>query len=182
MDWISIYSFSSKKLDRFVHKNVVFVGDAAHVVSPFGAKGANSGTEDADNLSWKLTKILRGDVEKQFLETYNAERTAAAAQNIACTGQSNTFIAPQGEAATALRNDILENTLRTLYNLTSGAAYLITPDQYILGRWKNFNPAKAIDLMNVYLSGVIYDNTTLHKTEQEVIDEEVSEKLMRFAN
>jgi predicted metal-dependent RNase len=66
--------------------------------------------------------------------------------------------------------------------LTDEAAYLITPDQYILGRWKNFTQKKAIDLINLYLSGVVYDNTTLQKTEQEIIDEQVAEKLMRLAN
>jgi 3-(3-hydroxy-phenyl)propionate hydroxylase len=284
LDWTSIYSFSSKKLDRFVHKNVVFVGDSAHVVSPFGARGANSGIEDADNLSWKLAKILIEHPENigrggnpQLLETYNAERTAAAAQNIACTGQSNTFIAPQGEAATTFRNGILEkaktdsaykkqincgrlsvpniygkypnnedssiwhwrnkdleagrcvkdfflddkktylieklkyqftlliqrdmltiedktvlkahniaileinhrkNTdLMWTYELGLDTAYLITPDQYILGRWKDFVPHKAIDLMQIYLSGAVYDSATLQKSEQELIDEEVFKQL-----
>jgi 3-(3-hydroxy-phenyl)propionate hydroxylase len=68
------------------------------------------------------------------------------------------------------------------YNLSKNAAYLITPDQYILGRWKDFTTDKAIDLMNLYLSGVVYDTTTLHKTEQEIIDEQVAKKLMRLAN
>jgi 3-(3-hydroxy-phenyl)propionate hydroxylase len=280
LDWTSIYSFSSKKLDRFVHGNVVFVGDSAHVVSPFGARGANSGIEDADNLSWKLAFILRGG-NPQLLETYNIERTAAAAQNIACTGQSNTFIAPQGEAATALRNEILEkakidiaykkqincgrlsvpniygkypnseegkwkwsnsdveagravkdfflddkktylieklkyqftlmilrgvltiedkailksqniavlemnyrkNTdLMGMYELGLDTAYLFTPDQYILGRWKDFVANKAIDLKKIYLSGSTYEMDTLHKTEQEVIDEQIAEKLMYLAN
>lgn len=63
------------------------------------------------------------------------------------------------------------------YVLGIGAAYLITPDQYILGRWKNFHTTQAIDLMNLYLSGVVYDNTTLHKLEQELIDQEVFNKL-----
>jgi 3-(3-hydroxy-phenyl)propionate hydroxylase len=271
LDWTSIYSFSSKKLERFVHKNVIFIGDAAHVVSPFGARGANSGIEDADNLSWKLAAILRGK-NRELLETYNAERVAAADQNIACTGQSNTFIAPQGEEATAIRNDILEKAktdvfykkqincgrlsipcvygkylnseegcwqsqdlepgravkdcsndndylidklgyhftllidenrlsedekkqisdakieiieidifknekLSKLYDLVDGGAYLFTPDQYILGRWRNFRFTNALDLINSYMSGNLFEQDSLIKTEQEMIDEEIAETL-----
>ena len=271
LDWTSIYSFSSKKLNRFVHKNVIFIGDAAHVVSPFGARGANSGIEDADNLSWKLATILKGNI-KELLETYNAERVAAADQNIACTGQSNTFIAPQGEEATAIRNAILEKAkldvfykkqincgrlsipcvygkyqnseegswqsqdlepgravkdcsfdngylidklgyhftllidktklsedekkritdaeidiieidvfksdkLSKLYDLVDGGAYLFTPDQYILGRWRNFRLSTVLDLINSYMSGNLFEQNSLIKTEQEIIDEEIAETL-----
>ncbi len=305
LDWTSIYSFSCKKLDRFVHGNVIFAGDSAHVVSPFGARGANSGIEDADNLSWKLAMILDcivgeytgmgggythwqpimkhdlliGGSPNYFLETFNTERSAAALQNMLVTGQTNTFIAPQGEAATALRNSILEKaktdiyykkqincgrlsvpniygkytnseqgtwqtldlgagyavndcyinnktaylieklgyhftllvlkgaiseedikhtktynivvfevnenenqTLIDMYDLTENAAYFITPHQYILGRWKHFELHKALDLFEYYLSGDEFDTMNLQKTEQELIDEQVAEKLMRLAN
>jgi 3-(3-hydroxy-phenyl)propionate hydroxylase len=47
-------------MDRFIHGRVLFAGDSAHQVSPFGARGANSGLEDAENLSWKLDRVLRG--------------------------------------------------------------------------------------------------------------------------
>ena len=272
LDWCSIYSFSSKKLERFVHQNVIFVGDSAHVVSPFGARGANSGIEDADNLSWKLAAILQGQ-NKNLLETYNAERAAAADQNIACTGQSNTFIAPQGEAATAIRNSILEKAkkgaeykkqincgrlsvpcvygqypeskegnwknqklepgravidcrigteylihklgyhftlltgknrltiedkkllaqfktdfleidvekneaLAKLYELSEGGGYLFTPDQYVLGRWRALNVNTVVDLIGTYLAGNVFEEGSLIKTEQEIIDEKVA-KLLR---
>jgi 3-(3-hydroxy-phenyl)propionate hydroxylase len=271
LDWSSIYSFSSKKLERFIHNRILFVGDSAHVVSPFGARGANSGIEDADNLSWKLAAVLNGN-PIDLLETYNAERVAAADQNIACTGQSNTFIAPQGEEATALRNSILENakndskykkqincgrlsipcvygkypnsengrwmntvlepgravkdcvldtgylierlgyqfTLLTakdsisseekihlaqnnivlieidsaenaniikLYDLASGGAYLFTPDQYVLGRWRNVQVNDVLELTNNYLAGDVFEEESLIKTEQEMIDEAVAKAL-----
>jgi 3-(3-hydroxy-phenyl)propionate hydroxylase len=278
LDWTSIYSFSSKKLERFVHENVIFIGDAAHVVSPFGARGANSGIQDADNLGWKLAKVLKG-ADARLLETFNIERTDAAAQNIACTGETNTFIAPQGEAATAYRNEILEKvlidksyknhincgrlsvpnvygkypaseegnwntedleagravkdcflddgntflidklsyyfsvlclegclsiadknklepeniqileiknknnkTIIDLYDLEIGSVYLITPDQYVLGRWKNFTIDKATKLINLYLSGVIYESATLQKSEQELIDAQVTKKIKMLSS
>ena len=61
LEWVSIYRFNCRRLDRFVHGRVVFVGDAAHQVSPFGARGANSGIQDAENLAWKLAAVLKGE-------------------------------------------------------------------------------------------------------------------------
>ncbi len=58
-EWISLYKFQCRRMDRFLHGRVIFAGDAAHQVSPFGARGANSGLEDAENLAWKLDRILR---------------------------------------------------------------------------------------------------------------------------
>ena len=79
-------------------------------------------------------------------------------------------------------NDRKNTDLMWTYKLGLNTAYLFTPDQYILGRWKDFIPKKAIDLMQTYLSGATYEMDTLHKTEQEIIDEQVAEKLMRLAN
>ena len=61
LEWISVYRFNCRRLDRFVHGRVVFVGDAAHQVSPFGARGANSGIQDAENLAWKLAAVIKGE-------------------------------------------------------------------------------------------------------------------------
>ena len=59
-EWISLYKFQCRRMDKFIHGRVIFAGDAAHQVSPFGARGANSGLEDAENLAWKLDRVLRG--------------------------------------------------------------------------------------------------------------------------
>jgi 3-(3-hydroxy-phenyl)propionate hydroxylase len=61
LEWVSVYTFQCRRLDDFVHGRVLFVGDAAHQVSPFGARGANSGFQDTDNLCWKLARVLRGE-------------------------------------------------------------------------------------------------------------------------
>ena len=60
LEWVSVYTFNCRRLDRFVHDRVIFIGDAAHQVSPFGARGANSGIQDAENLAWKLAALLKG--------------------------------------------------------------------------------------------------------------------------
>jgi 3-(3-hydroxy-phenyl)propionate hydroxylase len=277
LDWISIYSYNSKMLERFVHGRVIFAGDAAHVFSPFGARGANGGIEDADNLSWKLAKVLKGQAEASLLETYNAERTAAARQNLASTNESNLFIAPPSKAATLFRNEILEkaandpiakkqincgrlsvpciygkypaseqgewpnsdlspgravrdckmadgffidklgycftvltieNTLSKadiatlqlnqikvveviaeknqdmvrLYNLQKGSGYLLSPDLYVLGRWKSIKYKSIMALYQKYLSGEVPGLYEWEKSEQEIIDGEVAAKIKELSH
>ena len=74
--WCSVYTFSCMRMERFRQGRVLFAGDAAHGVSPFGARGANSGVQDADNLAWKLHYVLRGDAPDRLLDTY-CERARA---------------------------------------------------------------------------------------------------------
>src|SRR3569832_114758 len=107
LEWISIYRFNCRRLDRFVHGRVVFVGDAAHQVSPFGARGANSGIQDAENLAWKLAAVLKGEAGASLIESYERERMQAADENIAHSTRSTDFIAPHTKAERDLRNAVL---------------------------------------------------------------------------
>jgi 3-(3-hydroxy-phenyl)propionate hydroxylase len=68
-EWISLYKFQCRRMARFIHGRVIFAGDAAHQVSPFGARGANSGLEDAENLGWKLDRVLRKASPETLLES-----------------------------------------------------------------------------------------------------------------
>jgi 3-(3-hydroxy-phenyl)propionate hydroxylase len=104
---VSIYRFNCRRLARFLHGRVIFVGDAAHQVSPFGARGANSGIQDAENLAWKLAAVLRGEAGAALLESYDLERTQAADENIAHSTRSTDFIAPHTGGERALRNAVL---------------------------------------------------------------------------
>ena len=107
IEWISIYRFNCRRLDRFVHGRVVFIGDAAHQVSPFGARGANSGIQDAENLAWKLAAVLKGEAGPSLIESYERERIQAADENIAHSTRSTDFIAPHSPAERQLRNAVL---------------------------------------------------------------------------
>ena len=60
LEWCSVYQFACRRIDQFRHGRVIFAGDAAHQVSPFGARGANTGVRDCDNLGWKLAAVLAG--------------------------------------------------------------------------------------------------------------------------
>ncbi len=107
LEWVSIYRFRCLRLERLRHGRVIFAGDAAHQVSPFGARGANSGVQDAENLAWKLAAVLDGDSPESLLETYDLERGEAANENIAHSTRSTDFIAPQSEAERRLRDAAL---------------------------------------------------------------------------
>lgn len=106
-EWISIYKFQCRRMQRFVHERVIFAGDAAHQVSPFGARGANSGLEDAENIAWKLSLILRGDAPPSLLDSYEIERSAAADENIRASTRSTDFIAPHSAQERRMRQAVL---------------------------------------------------------------------------
>ncbi|WIW46820.1 FAD-dependent oxidoreductase [Bradyrhizobium sp. 62B] len=106
-EWISLYKFQCRRMDRFIHGRVLFAGDSAHQVSPFGARGANSGLEDAENLSWKLDRVLRGTSPARLLESYHAERSMAADENIRESTRSTDFMAPNSHQEARLRKAVL---------------------------------------------------------------------------
>jgi len=106
-EWISLYKFQCRRMDKFVHGRVIFAGDAAHQVSPFGARGANSGLEDAENLAWKLDRVLRKTSPESLLESYHVERTAAADENIRESTGSTDFMAPATRQEARLRRAVL---------------------------------------------------------------------------
>jgi 3-(3-hydroxy-phenyl)propionate hydroxylase len=108
VQWVSIYRFNCRRIDRFLHGRVAFVGDAAHQVSPFGARGANSGIQDAENLAWKLAAVIKGWAGPDLIESYNSERIQAADENIAHSTRSTDFIAPHSAAERTLRTAVLE--------------------------------------------------------------------------
>jgi 3-(3-hydroxy-phenyl)propionate hydroxylase len=106
-EWISLYKFQCRRMERFIHGRVIFAGDAAHQVSPFGARGANSGLEDAENAAWKLDRVLRGISPESLLESYHAERSLAADENIRESTRSTDFMAPSTRQEARLRKAVL---------------------------------------------------------------------------
>ncbi|MGA0611626.1 FAD-dependent oxidoreductase [Caldimonas sp. KR1-144] len=108
LEWASVYTFSCTRMERFRHGRVLFAGDAAHLVSPFGARGANSGIQDADNLGWKLAAVLRGAAPEALLDSYASEREAAADENILNSTRSTDFITPKSEVSRLFRDAVLD--------------------------------------------------------------------------
>jgi 3-(3-hydroxy-phenyl)propionate hydroxylase len=141
LQWVSVYTFQCRRLDKFVHGRVLFIGDAAHQVSPFGARGANSGFQDADNLCWKLARVLRGESSESLLESYDSERGEAAGENILNSTRATDFITPKSNASRVMRNAVLAlsqrhpfarrlvNSGRLSLPTTHRASPLSTPDR-----------------------------------------------------
>ncbi|MGL4324287.1 MAG: FAD-dependent oxidoreductase [Beijerinckiaceae bacterium] len=105
--WTSIYTFQCRRMDRFRHGRVIFAGDAAHQVSPFGARGANSGIQDIDNLGWKLALVLEGLAPDALLDSYDQERVHAADENILNSTRATDFITPKSAVSKLFRNAVL---------------------------------------------------------------------------
>ncbi len=108
LEWVSIYTFACERMDRFRHGRIIFAGDAAHRVSPFGARGANSGVQDTDNLGWKLALVSRGLAPEALIDSYASEREQAAEENILNSSRSTDFITPKSEISLLFRNTVLK--------------------------------------------------------------------------
>jgi 3-(3-hydroxy-phenyl)propionate hydroxylase len=110
--WASVYTFACMRMDSFRHGRVLFAGDAAHGVAPFGARGANSGVQDAENLAWKLAAIVRGEVDARaadaLLDSYAREREHAADENILNSTRSTDFITPKSPVSRLFRDAVLD--------------------------------------------------------------------------
>lgn len=107
IEWASVYTFQCRRMQRFRHDRVLFAGDCAHLVSPFGARGANSGIQDTDNLVWKLELVLRGHAPEALLDSYDFERVAAADENILNSTRSTDFITPKSAVSRSFRDAVL---------------------------------------------------------------------------
>ncbi len=108
LEWVSIYTFQCRRMEQFRHGRVIFAGDAAHQVSPFGARGANSGLQDTDNLIWKLKLVMEGKAPESLLDSYDYERVHGADENILNSTRSTDFITPKSEMSRMLRDAVLD--------------------------------------------------------------------------
>lgn len=105
--WVSVHTFACRRMDGFRHGRVLFAGDAAHQMSPFGARGANSGIQDADNLAWKLAMVVAGNAPEKLLDSYSDERVCAADENILNAARSTEFITPKSRMSRTFRDAVL---------------------------------------------------------------------------
>ncbi|MBL1436475.1 MAG: FAD-dependent oxidoreductase [Rhodobacteraceae bacterium] len=107
LEWTSIYTFQCRRMEKFRYGRTLFAGDAAHQVSPFGARGANSGLQDSDNLAWKLKLVIEGKASEALLDSYSDERVYGAAENILNSTRSTDFITPKSKASRTFRDAVL---------------------------------------------------------------------------
>jgi 3-(3-hydroxy-phenyl)propionate hydroxylase len=106
--WVGPYAYRTMLMEHMRHGRVLFIGDAAHAMSPFGGRGGNSGIMDADNLGWKLALLLEGRADAAILDTYDAERQRAAEENVRITSRTGRFLRPRSSAELQLRSAVLQ--------------------------------------------------------------------------
>ncbi|MGY8872280.1 MAG: FAD-dependent oxidoreductase [Pseudomonadales bacterium] len=108
LEWASVYTFTCRRMEEFRKGRIFFAGDAAHQVSPFGARGANSGIEDIDNLVWKLKLVMEHRAPESLLDSYSPERVFAADENILNSTRSTDFISPKNGVSRVFRDAVLK--------------------------------------------------------------------------
>lgn len=107
LDWTSIYTFQCRRLRSFVHGPVLFVGDSAHIVSPFGARGGNGGLQDVDALGWRLAAVVKGAQGAEILDGYDRERVFGADENLLNSSRSTRFMSPEPGVERLFRDAVL---------------------------------------------------------------------------
>jgi 3-(3-hydroxy-phenyl)propionate hydroxylase len=108
LEWVSVYQFACRRMQQFRIGRVLFAGDAAHQVSPFGARGANTGVQDVDNLAWKLALVHAGRAPEALIDSYHEERAFAADDNLLNSTRSTDFITPKSRGSRRFRDAVLE--------------------------------------------------------------------------
>lgn len=103
VNWFSTYRVHHRVAAQFRQQRAFVLGDAAHVHSPAGGQGMNTGIGDAINLAWKLCSVLKGKAHDDLLDSYPIERMAFARRLVATTDQVFTFATADGSIANLLR-------------------------------------------------------------------------------
>jgi 2-polyprenyl-6-methoxyphenol hydroxylase-like FAD-dependent oxidoreductase len=122
--WFSTYHVHHRVVERFAAPPVFLLGDAAHVHSPVGGQGMNTGIGDAVNLAWKLADVIGGRARRSLLETYDPERRAFAERLVATTDRLFTLVTRDGQLARWVRTSALPGVLPRLFDTDRGRAFL----------------------------------------------------------
>jgi 2-polyprenyl-6-methoxyphenol hydroxylase-like FAD-dependent oxidoreductase len=109
--WLTTFRINERKVEDYRSGRVFLAGDAAHVHSPAGGQGMNTGMQDAFNLAWKLAMVVHGAGSERLLSSYSLERSPVAEQVLSVTGRATSMATMTGEAAQFLRNHTLSLVL-----------------------------------------------------------------------
>jgi 2-polyprenyl-6-methoxyphenol hydroxylase-like FAD-dependent oxidoreductase len=117
VNWFSTYKVHHRLTERFRDGRVFLLGDAAHIHSPAGGQGMNTGIGDAINLAWKLKAVLHGDAPDSLLDSYEAERLAFARTLVETTDRVFTFVSAEGGFANFVRTRIAPMFVSAAYSV-----------------------------------------------------------------
>ncbi len=162
--WVGPYAYRSQCVRQMRVGRVFFMGDTAKVVSPFGARGGNTGIADADNLAWKLAAVVRGQAPTSLLNSYHDERLEAAQRNVQVTNRTARFLRPSDPAAQTFRQATLalakkHRFARNMVNtgrMAEANSYSRSPAcagggvsvQNVALRWANGRPGQFNELLD----------------------------------
>jgi 2-polyprenyl-6-methoxyphenol hydroxylase-like FAD-dependent oxidoreductase len=124
VNWFSTYRVHHRVTDQFRKGRAFVLGDAAHVHSPAGGQGMNTGIQDAINLAWKLTAVLKGQAPDALLDSYGSERHAFARKLVETTDRLFTFATAQGGFADFVRTRIAPIFASVAYKIDNVREYL----------------------------------------------------------
>src|ERR1700730_18600358 len=117
--WFSTYRVHHRVADRFRKGRAFVLGDAAHIHSPVGGQGMNTGIGDAVNLAWKLAAVLQGRAEASLLDSYEPERIAFARRLVATTDRAFTGVTSSGAIARRVRLNIVPVVVPIIFRFAS---------------------------------------------------------------
>ena len=117
VNWFSVYRVHHRVADRFHAGRAFLLGDAAHIHSPVGGQGMNTGIGDAVNLAWKLANVLHGRAHASLLDTYEPERIAFARRLVATTDRAFTVVTSRNRLARFVRVNVVPRALPILFRL-----------------------------------------------------------------
>jgi len=111
LEWWSIYSANTLALDDYRAGRIFFIGDSAHIVPIFGVRGLNNGLADAQNIGWKLARVLKGSADERLLDSYSPERRGATLDVFANASKSARFMTPPTRGWQIMRDAALSLAL-----------------------------------------------------------------------
>ena len=119
VNWFSTYRVHHRVAERFRRGRAFLAGDAAHIHSPVGGQGMNTGIGDAINLAWKLAAVVHGRAGASLLDSYEPERIAFARRLVATTDRAFTFVTADGPVARRVRFDVVPRVMPVLMRRTA---------------------------------------------------------------
>jgi 2-polyprenyl-6-methoxyphenol hydroxylase-like FAD-dependent oxidoreductase len=124
VNWFSTYHVHHRVAERFRDGRAFLLGDAAHIHSPVGGQGMNTGIGDAVNLAWKLAAVIAGTGDARLLETYHTERTAFAERLVATTDTAFIFVTKSGPIAKRVRLNLVPLVIPPLFHVPSWRRFM----------------------------------------------------------
>ena len=136
VNWFSTYRVHHRVTDQFRKGRVFLLGDAAHIHSPAGGQGMNTGIGDAINLAWKLKSVLAGTATDRLLDTYEPERRSFAQQLVATTDRGFTLATAEGGVARLLRTRVLPVVVPALFKLEAARKFMFSAVSQIVVNYR----------------------------------------------